>query len=145
MDESAYRQVLSASIARPCPFERSILSRCAACSKAEKHNVAEREVVACSGEEDLMRCNGLYAAFRHSFAFALHRLHADGPLPHGQEMRVQCGGLKGLRFALDGNADVDDVNVLVFRAMQTYGDWDAFPHEAIVQWAAANYHPRRGE
>ncbi|MBI5430725.1 MAG: hypothetical protein HY938_09760 [Nitrosomonadales bacterium] len=142
MDENAYRQVLSTAIARPCPFEKSILTRCVTCSLAEKHSVAEREVVACSDEASLERCVELHDALRHSFAFALHRRDTADPLTHAQEMRVQCGGLKGLQFALDRGSEVIDVAALVSRARQEYGGWAGFPYEQIVQWAAGNYRPR---
>jgi len=122
MDESAYRQVLGTTIARPCPFEKSILTRCVACSLAEKHNVAEREVVACSDAASLKQCVELHDALRHNFAFALHRRDSKDPLTHAKEMRVQCGGLKGLQFALDGNVEVGDVAALVSHARQAYGE-----------------------
>lgn len=143
MDEHAYRQTLSTSIARPCPFEISILTRCAACKYAEKHNVAERENVACSNETSFQRCVELHDALRHSFAFALHRTHVDGPLPHGQMMRVQCGGLKALHFLLDGDAEVGDIAELVEHAQRQYGVWTDLPYARIVQWAAANYRHRK--
>ena len=142
MDESAYRQVLTTSIAYPCPFEKSILTHCAGCSKAEKHNVAEREAVGCSRVAGYNQCLELYGALRHSFSFALHRTHAEGPLTHAQEMRVQCGGLKGLRFIMDGSTEIDDVDAMVTTAWQTYGGWDALPHTEIVHWAAESYRHR---
>ena len=142
MEESAYRQVLSTSISRPCPFEKSILTRCVACSKAEKHALAEREAVSCSREAGHIQCVALHDVLRHRFAFALHRTHVDGPLPHAQEMRVQCGGLKGLRYALDGSDEVHDVDETVSRARQTFGEWEDFPYEEIVHWAAEHYRYR---
>ena len=135
MDESAYRQVLSTTIARPCPFEKSILRRCAACSLAEKHNVAEREVVACSDQTCLERCVELHDALRHNFAFALHRRDTKEPLTHAQEMRVQCGGLKGLQFTLDGSDEIGDVAALAILAQQRYGDLASYPYSQIVQAA----------
>jgi hypothetical protein len=141
MDENAYRQV-STSISRHCPFEKSILTRCVTCSLAEKHNVAEREVVACSDATSLEQCVELHDELRHNFAFALHRRDTGYPLTHVQEMRVQCGGLKGLQFALDSNVEVGDVADLVSRARQAYGEWAGFPYAQIVQWAAGNYRPR---
>jgi len=51
MDETAYRQALTTSIRRNCPFEKTVLTQCAACSRAEKHNIAEREIVACNNAE----------------------------------------------------------------------------------------------
>ena len=142
MDENAYRQVLSTSIARPCPFEKSILTRCAACSRAEKHNVAEREIVACNDDASMASCVALHDALRHNFTFALHRRDVDGPLPHAQEMRIQCGGLKALQFTLDGSAEVSDVAGLVWQARQKYGELPDYPYSRIVQLANVYYKPR---
>jgi len=142
MDENTYRQVLSTSIARPCTFEKSILTRCAACSLAEKHNVAEREIVACSNELSLERCVALHDALRHNFAFALHKHHIDGPLPHAQEMRIQCGGLRALQYKLDDVGEVSDVAELVNQAQQKFGSLDDYPYSKIVQLANGFYKPR---
>jgi len=142
MDENAYRRVLSTSIARPCPFEKTILTRCAACALAEKHNVAEREVVACSNELSFERCVALHDALRHNFAFALHKHHIDGPLPHAQEMRIQCGGLRALQFMLDDIGEVSDVVALVVQAHQEFGSLDDYPYSKIVQLANGFYKSR---
>ena len=142
MDETEYRQVLATSISRHCPFEKSILTSCAACSLAVKHNVAEREVVACSDETSYELCAALRDALRHNFTFALGKLQIDGPLPHAQEMLVQCGGLRGLQFTLDGSGKVCDVAALVLQAQQMYVSMADYPYSKIVQLAKAHYKSR---
>ena len=142
MDESAYRQALTANISHACPFEKSILSNCAACSKAEKRNIAEREIVSCNDREALQRCIALRDLLRHNFTFALGKPHIDGPLPHAQEMRLQCGGLKGLQSALDDSDDVRDVSELVAMAQQKFGELADFPYSLIVQRANIVYKGR---
>jgi hypothetical protein len=142
MDETAYRQALTASIQRSCPFEKTILTHCAACSKAEKHNIAEREIVACNNADAHRRCIALRDSLRHNFTFALGTLHIDGPLPHAQEMRMQCGGLKGLQFAVDGGDQVCDVAALIEMAQQRYGELAELPYSLIVQRANI-YHKGR--
>jgi len=142
MDETAYRQKLTASIPRYCPFEKTLLTRCAACSKADKHNIAEREVVACESVLAHERCIALRDLLRLNFTFALGKLHIDGPLPHAQEMRMQCGGLKGIQFALCGNDDVHDVAGLLSMAQQQYGELADLPYSQIIQWANSYYKVR---
>jgi len=142
MDETAYRQALTTSIRRNCPFEKSVLTRCAACSRAEKHNIAEREIVACNNAEAHQRCIALRDLLRHNFTFALGKMHIDGPLPHAQEMRMQCGGLKGLQVAIDGNDQVPDVALLVEMAQQRYGELAELPYSLIVQRANIYYKGR---
>jgi hypothetical protein len=142
MDETAYRQILSANITGACPFEKSILSNCAACSKAEKHNIAEREVVACNNTDALARCIALRDLLRHNFTFALGKLHIDGPLPHAQEMRMQCGGLRGLQFSLDASDHVRDVAALLEMSQQKFGSLTDFPYAQIVRLAKTLYKTR---
>jgi hypothetical protein len=142
MDENAFRQVLSASISRPCPFGKSVLTRCVSCSLAEKHNVAEREVVACSDEASMGLCIELHGTLRQNFTFALHRRDNGEPLTHSQEMRVQCGGLKGLQYALDESGEVRDVSALVALAQQKFGELANFPYSLIVQRANVAYKGR---
>lgn len=142
MDETAYRQALTTSIPRYCPFEKSVLTRCAACSRAEKHNIAEREIVACNDEEARQGCIALRDLLRHNFTFALGKLHIDGPLPHAKEMRMQCGGLKGLKYLLDGNEEVNDVAALLVTAQQRNGDLAELPFSLIVQRANDLYKGR---
>lgn len=142
MDETAYRQVLSANIPSACPFEKSVLSNCACCSKSQKRNIAEREVVACDDKEALGHCIALRDLLRRNFTFALGRPHIDGPLPHVQEMRMQCGGLKGLQFLLDASDDVRDVASLVAMAQQKFGELADFPYSLIVQRAHIVYKGR---
>ena len=142
MDETAYRQALTSSIPRYCPFEKSLLTHCAACSKAEKHNIAEREVVSCSSAVAYERCIALHDLLRHNFTFALGKLHIDGPLPHAQEMRMQCGGLRGIQFILDGNDEVHDVAELLKMAQKRYGELAELPYSQIVQRANSYYKVR---
>ncbi len=142
MDESAYCQALTTSIPRDCPFEKTILTRCAACSMAEKHNIAEREVVACNSAEAHRCCTELRDLLRHNFTFALGRAHIDGPLPHAKEMRMQCGGLRALQFTLDGDAEVHDVAALLEGARQRYGRLADLPFSLIVQRASDFYKGR---
>jgi hypothetical protein len=142
MDETAYLQKMFASITNACIFEKSILSGCVTCSKAEKHNIAEREVVACTDREALDRCIALRDLLRHNFTFALGKPHIDGPLPHAQEMRMQCGGLKGLQYSLDESDVVHDVASLVAMSQQKFGDLADLPYSLIVQRANIVYKGR---
>lgn len=142
MDENAYRQMVSAQHPRLCPFEKSILTRCAACSKAEKHNIAEREIVMCEDVNARADCAALHDALRRKFMFALGRTNSGEPLPHAQEMRVQCGGLMGLQIEMDAAHQVGDIARLVESARLRFGDWEDFPYANIVVSANTNYRSR---
>jgi hypothetical protein len=142
MDEFAFRQRLAELHGRACPFAKTILTRCAVCSKAEKRNIAEREIVACNSEHAHERCIALRDLLRHNFTFALGQLHIDGPLPHAKEMRMQCGGLKGLQHAFDGSDEVRDIDELLIMAQQKYGELTDFPYSEIVRLANIHYKAR---
>ncbi len=142
MDETAYRQALSTSIQRACPFEKSLLTHCVACAKAEKRNIAEREAVSCNSAEAFDRCISLRDLLRHNFTFALGKSHIEGALPHAQEMRMQCGGLRGLQFVLDGSDEVADVAALLARARQRFGELEDIPFSEIVRFVKTHYKSR---
>jgi len=142
MDESAYRDALKSSVPLPCPFEKSILTRCAECSKSEKHNIAEREAVACNSVETQQGCTDLHEALKHNFKFALGKAHLEGPLPHAQEMRIQCGGLKGLQYVFDGNEQVADISALLDLTLKKFGKMDDIPYTQIIRFATTHYKPR---
>lgn len=143
MDESAFREMLSGIVA-PCPFERSILRGCAACAQSEKMQVAERELVKCRNTASHSRCSELYAHLRRSFSFALGTLRVDTPLPHAQEMRVQCGGLKGLQHTLNGSTEVENVDELLGNALRQWNEIAEIPYSDVVHAAATVYKGRHG-
>lgn len=143
MDENAFREMLSGIVA-PCPFEKSILRGCAACAQSEKIQIAERELVKCQNTISHSRCLELYAELRRSFSFALATFRVDAPLPHAQEMRVQCGGLKGLQYALNGNTEIGNVDELLGNAMRQWGEIENIPYSNVVHAAASVYKGRHG-
>ncbi len=143
MDESAYKQTRSAWSGRICVFEKTVLAKCVYCSRVEKHNLAEREIVACNGAVHRARCITLYQLLRSNFSFVLGVAHTEVPLPHAQEMRVQCGGLKGLQFVVDGSEEVSDVAHLLDVAEQRYVTFELLPFQEIVQAAKVHYQYRR--
>lgn len=137
VDEDAFRKELRAAAAQSCPFGKAILARCCACSLSDKHAIAERETVNCSQPSARGRCLELYGLLRRNSLFALRQLHVDDPLTHAQNMKIQCGGLLGLQFALDAATEVVDVVALVEAACHEFGSLDEFPYSRIVQSVSA--------
>ncbi len=137
MDETAFRQARGELNPQPCPFEKAILARCCACPLSERRCIAEREAVACREAASRRDCVRLRELLRGSSAFALGHAHIDGPLPHAQEMKVQCGGLRGLQQAVAPAAEVADVAGLLRAAREKYGNLENLPYSAIVQEVAA--------
>lgn len=133
MDEIAFMHALGAINPKPCAFGKVILSRHCACSKVYKRYAAEREMVACSVDTEREQCSALLDLLRQNSMFALKLTHITPPLPHGPEMRVQCGGLQGLQLEVDGTEDVVDVSALVAAARLKFGSLENIPYSKIVQ------------
>jgi hypothetical protein len=144
MDEHAFRQKLSEAIVRPCTFEKSLLTHCVECARSDRSQIAEREAVTCQSAASLARCTELHGRLHHGFAFALGLVREDTVLSHAQEMRVQCGGLKGLQFVLTERAVVDDVDGLMEKAVQKWGALAEVPYSEVVHAAALYYKGRHG-
>lgn len=121
----------------PCVFERALLSQCAVCELARRDSVGERETVACSSPLARAACGTLYGLLREKSAFALGVKEARRVLPHAMVMKVQCGGLNGLKQALMPDAHAPDVHLLVREANGRLGSLDALPFSEIVQGVAA--------
>jgi hypothetical protein len=94
---------------------------------------------------------------RQKSAFALKLTQVEAPLPHSQEMKVECGGLlgvqravapetvpaiKGLDAETQGLAPVADVHNLVRAAVAASSDLSDLPYSTIVQSIVA-YRIRR--
>lgn len=55
---------------------------------------------------------------------------------------MQCGGLKGIQFAVDGGSDVRDVAGLLEQAAGKFGDIADLPFTLVVKRAMSNYKSR---
>lgn len=145
-NEDAYRDARKAVNPTPCAFEKAVLARCVACSKAQKHLLAERETINCDSGKAQARCLELKALFRRHTAFALRITGAGTALPHAKELRMQCGGLKGLQKSLpelaSGLDEVDDVFSLIELALARHGALETLPYAGIVQ-EVVHFAPRR--
>jgi len=133
MDEIAFMHALGSINPKPCAFGKVILSRHCACSKVIKRYAAEREMVSCGVDAEREQCGELLDLLRQNSAFALKLTHITPPLPHGPEMRVQCGGLLGLRLEVNGTEDVTDVSALVTSARHKFGSLEDLPYSRIIQ------------
>jgi hypothetical protein len=88
--------------------------------------------------EPLVRaaCGQLLNLLRANSAFALKIKDAQRILPHAMMMKVQCGGLTGLKDLLDAEATAPDVLKLVRLAQAEYAGFDELPFSRIVQGVA---------
>ena len=143
LDENAYRDTYSTVNPLQCVFERAILRRCCDCQHAIRRYIAEREAAGCLDPGAHALCAELKKEMRHAAAFALKLTHPDEPLPHGKQLKLQCGGLLGIAHLMGdtGLTEVTDIHAAVAAAVNTYGSPAQLPYQAIIQSIRA-YEPR---
>jgi len=139
VDEAAFREARSASTPLPCVFAKALLAGCAACGTSVRRALAERETIGCASPVAHTNCETFLALLRERAAFAL-KLTGAAPLPHAAAMKLQCGGLAGLR-ACAGMAETD-VHRLVGGGMARCGSLTGLPWPSIVA-SVAGWQGRR--
>lgn len=146
MDEQRFKQTYGQLNDRPCVFAKAVLRRCCGCTRAQRIYIAEREAVACLSPAGQERCQSFVDTLREKARFALHLTHSEGQLPHGKELKVQCGGLLGLHRVLSDApvTQVADVNGLLDWAIGRWGSVDALPYSEIMP-AVVHYEARPGK
>jgi len=140
MDERAFKDAYRAVSPLACPFEKAVLICQCACRESKRVNIAERVTVNCLDDRAQGDCTLLLGLLRRNAAFALKLTHADEPLPHAKDVKVQCGGLRGLHGALRteqaAEAGVADIHDLVSEAKARFGSLQALPYSEIVRGVA---------
>lgn len=137
MDEKEFKKTFRDFNDAPCIFAKAILRRCAHCSRSQRVFIAEREAVACKSPGARQRCAEVLAVLHEKATFALRLPQPEMVLPHGKELKVQCGGMLGLQQALlqQGEAAevVDDIHDLLEEAIRDYSDVESFPYGEVVK------------
>lgn len=150
MDESAFRHAKGEINRLPCVFERALLAKHAVCEYAVRYQIGERETVACAQPPARATCGELNGLLREKSAFALRLAHPAAILPHAMLMKIQCGGLNGLRNVVDPDAVAPNVQHLVRLAQERFGELGELPFTEIVKGVAAwtgrrRYGAKRGK
>ncbi len=137
MDENEFLNTLDDVNRTPCTFAKAIFRRCCGCSLSEKLLLAEREILACLSPGDQQRCESVIPVLRDKAMFALKMVQIDGKLPHGKEVKVQCGALLALDQQLhlldELPSYVEDIDALLKQAVAQYGSIESFPFSEMVQ------------
>lgn len=145
MEEGEFRKTYNEIRELSCPFEKTLLSRQCGCARAERFNLAEREGVSCTAWTAQKNCMTLLGLLRDNARFALGLTAITGPLPHGNEVKVQTGGLLGLQQAVHpglASPRVEDIHALVVAGQQKFGSLERLPFPDIVK-AISAYQGRR--
>jgi len=143
MDENEYRDTYHDFNQQRCLFEKSILSRKTMCEYAHRFCLADREGVGCREKSAFVLCKDLLTQLRNNARFALKQTNVDEPLPHAKEIKIQTGGLLGLKSLLDDsnlseepseqNQLIENIFDLVQQAISKYGDLNALPYDEIAR------------
>lgn len=143
LDEDAYRDTYTSINPLQCVFERAILRRCCDCQHSIRRYIAEREAAGCLDPAAHALCAELKKKMRHASAFTLKLTQPDEPLPHGKQLKLQCGGLLGIAHLTGDStlAVVADIHAVVVAAVHRYGSVEQLPFQTIIQSIRA-YEPR---
>ena len=145
MDEGEFKKTYEQIRALGCPYEKALLSRQCGCAMGRRFNLAEREGVFCTAWTARNNCGTLLGLLREKARFALRLTARTGPLPHAKEIRIQIGGLAGLRRVVQPDTPpsrVEDIHALVNAAQARFGSLEKLPFSDIMQ-AVSAYQGRR--
>jgi hypothetical protein len=132
-----------------CPFRQALLPGDFGCSHAQPVTRREGPDIACGSAEAHDRCGELLARLREVGLPALGYTDDLNELPHAVAVKVQMGGLLGLRRLLDppsaASTVVEDVGATVAQAVARYGSTVAVPYaELVPDMASYRLKRRRG-
>jgi len=132
--------------ATACAFGKAVAAGQGRCPLVTLRAVAEAERPCCTSPVAQTNCRTLHDLLRERSTFALRLPPPGTPLAHAAELRLQCGGLRGLAEAMDEpEGPATDIHALVARARERWGSLLDLPFEAlvasVVRWEAR---PRAG-
>ncbi len=137
MDEAAYRDARGAINRLPCVFEKALLSGSVVCAQAGRLALAERESMVCTDAEAHANCRTFHGLLRENSLFALKLSDPAQRMTHALEMKLQCGGLRGLQASLEVSGAAPDVAALIGQALERYDGLAELPYSRIIQGVAA--------
>jgi hypothetical protein len=133
MTDDPAGNAMTAGTGRPCAFAMAVLARQGGCPLLTMALVGEAERPHCTSPVANTNCRTLHSLLRERSTFALRLPPLAAPLPHAAELRLQCGGLRGLAAAL-GKPDAapPDIHALVMQARDAFGGLLGIPFDRVV-------------
>lgn len=120
----------------PCIFEKALLARCAVCDLAVQ---PERNVI-CTAPLSRAACGQFYGLLRKNATFAIGEIDVVRIPSEFNLLKIQCGGLAGLRVLMDPDAPAPNVCRLIRAARERFGNLAALPFPQIVRGVSAWKH-----
>lgn len=144
MEEDEYKATYHEIAKIRCVFEKALTNNQCKCRFSRHFWLADREGYACKSDKNASICSYLLEKLRENSRFFL-KLHSVGTqLPHNMDIRVQVGGLRGLREVIsaeNGDSLITDIKALVEQAEARFKSLDLLPYSEIVQ-SIASYQGR---
>lgn len=141
MDQDAFRETYREFNENFCAFEKSILTNQCNCSQAEKFCIAEREGIRCHSKDGQAQCIEALEILRAQARFALRSSEEKRMLPHGKAIRIQVGGMRGIKSLVFQNDEtpeqVPDIFAILSLAIEKYEKLDLLPFDGIMPYIAA--------
>ena len=140
MDENEYKATYHEIAENRCVFEKALTNNQCKCRFSQHFWLADREGYACKYREISIICRDILKKLRENARFLLKLPSVGAQLPHNMDLRVQVGGLRGLRAVLDSDekeALITDIRSLIEQAEQQYENMDVLPYNEIVQSIAS--------
>ena len=140
MDEKEYKTTYQKIAKNRCVFEKALTNNQCKCRLSQHFWLADREGYACESQEMSVTCRDILTKLRENSRFSLKLPAVAEQLPHNMDLRVQVGGLRGLRAVLgsdEKDALITDIRALIEQAEQQYENMDALPYNEIVQSIAS--------
>lgn len=141
MDEKEFKEIYGGYDPQRCHFNKAVLLGCAGCSRSQRVLIAEREAMSCLSRAGHARCGLVLSALREKAAFALGITDSTRDLPHGKQVKVECGGLAALA-GLAGAARAEDIDASLQQLERAPGGLDAIPYGEVVR-SISHYSVRR--
>jgi hypothetical protein len=144
MEEDEYKSIYNEIAKTRCVFEKALTNNQCKCRYSMHFWLADREGYACKSDEVASNCRYLLGKLRENSRFFLKTHSVGSQLPHNVDIRIQVGGLRGLRSVMcagDSEPLIADIRALVERAETQYENLDLLPYNEIVQ-SIASYQGR---
>ena len=142
MDELEFKKTYHQTNARPCFFEKALLTRCYQCEKHQRVMIAGREGMTCLSVAGQQMCQRLHHQLKQHANFSLGLAQVSDSLPHAKQMKLLCGGLNGVKEQLEPKQQSDNVYQLLKTVQQQFGDLDLLPYAEVVK-SIAHYQGRQ--
>lgn len=144
MEETEFKTTYSEIARIRCEFEKALTNNKARCAWSRHFWLADREGYACKDVESSAKCRELLRYLRDKSRFILKLQQTSDNLPHNMEIRVQAGGLNGVRslFSAQQQDGIENIHDLVERAEAEFGSLEKLPYDRIVQ-SVSRYQGRK--